>query len=129
MNRSSELRKAIQADLLAIHPRAFFQKADAQAEFPYLVFDLQSTDDGDTEVFLLDIDGWDDIPDTTRLEDMMGAVDGDGDIENPSGLHRRVINVPGKVTGTIYRESRLSPIDDDARLRRRRYQYQIRVIA
>lgn len=129
MNKPSELRAAIQAVLDGLHPRVFYQAARGNPEFPYLVWDLtRAFDDGNTEVYLLEVDGWDQAKDTTALEDLMETVDGDGDLVAPSGLHRRVLNVPGQVAATIYRESRQSIPDEDDRIRRRRYTYEVRVI-
>ncbi|MDZ4063483.1 MAG: hypothetical protein U1E22_02340, partial [Coriobacteriia bacterium] len=88
-NRVSLLRQALQSFLLSVCPRVSYGRADPVAPFPRLVFDLpNSHDDGEVEVFLLDVDGWDDSTDTTALETLMAAVDGDGAHQNASGLHR-----------------------------------------
>lgn len=127
MSRSSLLRAALQDLLLTACPRVYYQRAAPDAEYPRLVFDLpNSFDDGQFEVYRLEVDGWDDTADTAALEALMAAVDGDGDHAAPTGLHRRVLSV-GDLTATIYRESRLSLVDDDERLRRRQYVYTVKV--
>lgn len=118
MSRSSLLRRAILAALLAVHPRVYYQAADPGAAFPYLVFDLPNAVENDIpEVFRLEVDGWDDSQDTTALETLMGAVD--------EALHKR--RIVDYVAATVYRDNRLSLRDDDPRLRRRQYVYQVRV--
>jgi hypothetical protein len=124
-----EIRKAIQSYLKSKHPRVYFQDAPKNAVYPYLVYDLSnSVDDGSMENFTLDVDGWDtpDAGDTTVLETLMSDVDGDGHKQNPSGLHRKTIMILDKMSATFYRENRLPLPDDDKRIHRRKYIYQIR---
>lgn len=119
MSRVIELRKAIKALLSAAHPQVYYERADQDAVFPYLVYNLiNSIDDGTLENFVLDVDGWDANPDTTALETMMAAAD--------SALHRVTVNDTGKICVTFYRENRLTLTDDDPRIRRRKYIYQAR---
>jgi len=115
-----EVRKAIQSLLKTVHPRVFFEVADKKKIYPYLVCDLpNSIDDGTMENFVLEVDGWDqpDNGDTTELETLMGTID--------EVLHSAVIRPPGMAL-IIYRDNRLSLRDDDERLRRRKYRYQVR---
>jgi hypothetical protein len=115
-----EIRKAIQSLLKTIHPRVYFEVADNKAAYPYLVYDLpNSIDDGTMENFVLEVDGWDQPTDgdTTALETLMSTAD---DV-----LHKAVIRPPG-IALIIYRDNRLSLRDDDERLRRRKYRYQVR---
>lgn len=121
MIKTIELRKFIYSLLKSAHSRVYFQHAPDTASTPYLVYDLpDSSDDGSTEIFFLDIDGWDVPADgsSTALETMMGAVD--------AALHRKTMIVSGQISATFYRESRLAIPDDDPRVLRRRYTYQIR---
>lgn len=129
MIKVAELRKFINAYLKTIHPnilvdgksnsRVFFQHAPDDAVFPYLVYDLPSSiDDGSMERFILDIDGWDNAKDTTAIETLMDSMD--------NGLHRKTIMIGTEISATFYRENRLPLLDDDPRLSRRKYVYQIR---
>ncbi|RED54795.1 hypothetical protein [Cohnella lupini] len=119
-NSVIEIRKVVGARLAEIHPEVYYEFADDKAQFPYLVFDLpNSFDDGTYENFVMDIDGWD-APkggDTMPLELMMAAAD--------AVIHRQIIRVPG-MAFIMYRENRLSPPDDDKKIRRRKIIYQIR---
>jgi hypothetical protein len=119
MIKTVELRKAIQASLKSIHARVYFQHAPDKTTYPYVVYDLpNSTDDGLMERFVLEVDGWDDSKDTNGIETLMNSVD--------SKLHRKVLVVNGELALIFYRENRLSLPDDDPRIRRRKYVYQIR---
>lgn len=116
-----ELRMAVQSLLKSVHPRIYFEVAAKKKDYPYLVFDLpNSIDDGSMENFVLEVDGWDspDDGDTTALEVLMHGVD--------VALHRAVIRTTNSVL-IIYRENRLSLRDDDERIRRRKYRYQVRI--
>lgn len=116
-----ELRKAISTLLLSVHPRVYYHVAPDDAVFPYLVYDLpNSRDDGTLENFVLDVDGWDrpGNGDTSALETLMGNIDAE--------LHRKTVFTSGKICVTIYRENRLTLLDSDKRIRRRKYIYQAR---
>lgn len=130
-SRYRDLRIAVATFLKTKHPRVHFQQADDKATFPYLVFDLPNAfNTGESpEVYVLDVDGWDDSPNTEALEDLMALVDGDGNPANPSGLRRRVLVLSDGSRAAVYRDSVLAPPPptDEPRLRRRRYTYQVRV--
>ena len=127
MSRVKALRAAIQDFLKSVHPRVHYHRADPNGAYPRLVFDLPTSfDDGNFEIFQLEVDGWDNNPDTSALEDLMAAVDGDGDLDNPTGLNKRTIDADN-LTAQVYREQRLSVPDDDPRIRHRQYTYQVRV--
>ena len=122
MSKVIKLRSTIVAALRAVHPRVYYQRAPDGAPYPYLVYELpNSNDQGDLEQFVLDVDGWDRPAvqgDSTQLEQLMAAVD--------EALDRRVVTVDGTPM-VIYRETRLPLEDDDVRLLRRKYVYQVRV--
>lgn len=118
MYKSTELRKIIQTYLKTKHSRVYFQIAPDNATYPFVVFELpNSMDDGSMERFILDIDIWDDESDTTTLESIAGEID--------KGLHRSTY-ISNGVGATFYRENRLSLLDNDSRLRRRKLIFQIR---
>jgi hypothetical protein len=116
-----ELRKTIKSSLQSIHPQVYYENAPDDAGYPYLVYDLpNSIDDGSLEQFVLDVDGWD-YPsngDTTALETLMDNAD--------KQLHRKTIVINSELAMTFYRENRLTVRDDDKRIRRRKYIYQVR---
>lgn len=124
-----EFRKLIKTYLLTKVDRVYFEQAPNNAVYPYIVVDLpNSVDDGSMENFVMDVDGWDAPPkgNTTALETMMNSVDGDGLINNPSGLHRKTLTLDGELSITFYRENRLTLRDDVSRIRRRKIIYQAR---
>lgn len=127
-----EIRKNIKTSLKSIHPnvldeggnsksRVHYENAPDDTGYPYLVYDLpNSIDDGSLEQFVLDVDGWD-YPvngDTTALETLMDKVD--------KALHRKTVVIDAQLAITFYRENRIPLKDDDKRIRRRKYVYQIR---
>jgi len=137
MSKVLEVRKAIQTALKTTHPRVWFERAPDDAVFPYLVYHLEAVTDSSMERFLLDVDGWDAPADgsTVALEQLMEQVD--------QTLHKRVIYLrpsSGFVSSSqyvpsddrdslafvIYRDRRLWPQDDDPRIRRRMYTYEVR---
>lgn len=116
-----ELQKALTPVLRAAHPRAWSDRAPETAVFPYLVYELgPATNDGSTEIFMMDLDGWDVPADGTpvALETMMAAAN--------QALDRTTIAVNGQLAFSVYLETRLRLEEDDARIHRRRYVYQIR---
>ena len=127
MVKTIELRKAIKTYLETKHDRVYFQSAPKNAVYPYIVYDMpNSVDDGSMESFVLDIDGWNDNTDTTALETLMSEIDGNGDKLNPTGLNKKTVSIDGVITATFYRENRLALIDEDPKIRRRKYIYSIK---
>jgi hypothetical protein len=121
MMKVIELRKIIKSSLLLISKNVYFQIVPDGAVFPYLVYDLpNSNDDGSLEQFVMDIDGWD-LPiggDTTVLETMMENV--------RNALHRKTFTVDNNLAVTFYCNNRLALIDEDKRIRRRKYTFEAR---
>jgi hypothetical protein len=114
-----EIRKYLLILLKSIHPRVYFEQAPDNAVYPYIVYNLpNSFEEGIMEQFVLDIDAWDNSKDTTSLETLIDSVD--------QSLHRKVAVVNDTMAFIFYRENRLSLTDDDPRIRRRKYVYQIR---
>jgi hypothetical protein len=114
-----EIRESLSTLLQTVHPRVYFYTAPDDAIMPYVVFDLpNSVDFGALENFVLDIDVWDDDPDTTILETLINSID--------EILHKKTILITNKLGFIIYRENRLNLTDDDPRIRRRKYVYQAR---
>lgn len=115
-----ELRKIIQRQLKAIHPRVYFQAAPENAQFPYLVYDIVNIyDDGEGhQLVTFDVDGWDDEADTTELETLMKKVN--------QTLNKKTF-VSGGSTVTFYLENKLPLTDDEVTIKRRKYTYQGRL--
>jgi hypothetical protein len=114
-----ELRKVILSALKTVHPRVYHQSAPDNAVYPYFVYNLpNSVDDGSLEQFVLDIDCWDISLDTTALETLINSAD--------KVLHRKTIVVDDNLSMTFYRNNRLTLTDEDPRIRRRKYIYEVR---
>jgi hypothetical protein len=110
--------------------KVYYDEATEKAPFPYIVYSFEPiiTQDESSDTFILDVDGWDAPPtrDTEPLERLMERIDGDGNLENPTGLNERVI-ITDRVTLILRREGRYSIPDEDKTIKRRRYTYQVTV--
>jgi|GEM_PF-884562 len=122
-----ELRKQIQTFLLTKCPRVYYERATQTAVYPYIVFSLVDSreEEGNREDFDLEVDIWDNSQSTTAIETLTGDVDGDGDISNATGLHRKLFYTSNTLSAKVYRDRRLSIIDEDVRIRRRQLRYYI----
>ena len=125
-----QIRKVLQAQLMSLHPRVYFQDAPDDAVPPYITFDITDmpADGEGFQTAAIDVDGWD-MPiddDTTALEDLMQTINGDGDILNPTGLDKKTLIAPGLAV-TLYLDRKIPLKDTDPRIRRRKYIYQARI--
>lgn len=125
-----EFRTILLDYLKKFHPRIYFQDAPANAEYPYIVFDISSiTADGEgSELAAVDVDGWD-MPangDTTGIETLMETINGNGDIENPTGLNKKTLTAEN-LTATFYLDRKIPLKDDDKRIKHRKYIYEARL--
>lgn len=128
-----DIRTALQANLLPIAAATtdlYFELADEEATFPYIVysFDPISTDDESGNSLILNVDGWD-APsngDSTTLEQLMQTIDGDGNIQNPTGLNEKIITTT-EVTIILRRALRYAIPDNDPTIKRKRYTYNLTV--
>ena len=122
-----ELKKAIETFIKTKATRVYQRKAPAKASFPYVVWNLPSSDSGysEREDIILEVDIWDNSNLTIVIDTLTGNIDGDGDIKNPSGLHRKNIFSDGVLSAKIYRTNRYEIEDEDKTLERRQLRYKI----
>lgn len=108
-----KIRKAIQSQLKAVHPRVYYFKANDSLTFPYLVYEIEVTHiEDDLYMVTLDVDGWDNKDDTTELEVLMDNVQ--------NALNKTiVINEDLALFLNIDRKFPLT--DPDERINRRKY--------
>lgn len=122
MIKMLEIRKTIFTLLSSVTSNAYYQDVPENTPNPYVTVDISnSIDDGTLERFVMDIDGWGASNNTSALETLMHNVD--------ETLHRKTvyIDASGQQLGiTFYRENRLTFHENDKRIFRRRYIYQIR---
>jgi len=106
-----EIRKLLYSRLKAIHPRVYFLRAPETAVFPYLVysFELTNLEDG-LNLLTLDVDGWDNVADTTALETMM---------DNVHTSFKEANIVTEELYVHFHTDRRLALTDDDPSLNRR----------
>jgi hypothetical protein len=114
-----DIRNVIVNKLKTIHPRVYFLKASSTATFPYLVYDVNITslEDG-LQLVTLDVDGWDNVSDTTALEQLMTKVD--------DALKNQTVIVD-QLAVTFYTSRKTTLIDDDPTLNRRKYIFEGRL--
>jgi len=124
-----ELKKMIHAFLKTKSDKVFDGWARPGTPPPYVTYSLESsfTDDNMVmERFALTIDIWDNKPlDTTDLEILTGEIDGNGDITDATGLHRRHYYSNGIVAADFYRDGRYDIEDEDPNIRRRQLRYEV----
>lgn len=112
-----EVRKALNLYLKTLHPRVYFQTAPENAVFPYIVYDLPNiiSDGEGGEIVTLDIDGWDmnTTGDTTTIENLMQTI---------NSIDKQVLTTD-EITVVFYLENKMALIDDDKRIKRRKYTY------
>lgn len=115
-----DLRKIVQAELKAVHPRVSFQRASENTVTPYLVYDITNIiDDGEGyQLVNIDIDGWDNKQDTTALETLMKNVN--------DRLNKKTVTTD-KLAITFYLDRKIALIDDEPSIERRKYIYQGRL--
>lgn len=106
-----EVRKAIVSSLKAIHPHVSHMRVSNDAPFPYLVYTLEITDAGDgLNMVTLDVEGWDNLDDTSRLEDLMGKV--------KNALNKSLV-INDNLFLSIYLDRQFALTDDNPQLKRR----------
>jgi len=94
--------------------------------FPYVEFRIPSLTESEArDDGLLEVDIWDCKPTTAALERLTDAIDGDGDLFAPTGLHRWSIYQQDAIAARFYRMARLSIPDPDPVLRRRQLRYRV----
>jgi hypothetical protein len=122
-----ELQKQIFAFLKTKATRVYYEDAPDNAQYPYVVYDFPSSLENfsNREDFILEIDIWDNATDTKPLETLTGNIDGDGNVDVPSGLHRKNFYVSGKLSAKVYKEGRYNIRDEDKRIKHRQLRYRI----
>lgn len=126
-----EIRNLIRNYLKSLYPRVYYQEAPSNAEYPHIVFELgDGIDDGEGHQLIpVDIDGWDKpnkFGDNTALDDLMDLINGNSDFENPTGLNKRTLTTDDFVV-SFYLDRKIPLIDDDRRIKRRKYVYEARL--
>ena len=112
----TELHKYVFETLSAINSKCYLEKAKDSAVCPYIVFRFPtSVDDFQKEDFILEVDVWDNLSDTTRLEALVTSID--------TALHSLKYYESGVLQTCIYRLNRLMLPDPDEKLRRRQLRY------
>lgn len=122
-----ELRTQIQTLLKTKCDRVYFERATDTTVYPYVVYNLVDSREfeGNREDIDLEVDIWDNAQDTTAIETLTGDIDGDGDLFNATGLHRKLFYEADTLSAKCYRDRRLAIIDEDVRIRRRQLKYYI----
>lgn len=113
-----KLRTQLTALLKTIHPRVYSENASDKTAYPYLVYDLpNSTDNEEQELFLLDVDVWDDKTDTTEIEILASKV--------WATLHK-FTHIDADMQFSINRMTRGTLKDEDPRIKRRKLTFEVR---
>lgn len=88
-----ELKKVIYSFLTGIHSNVFDSKVPGSVSYPRIVYTLEDSETDQNEkmeIFNLYVDVYDnDMLDGTDIDSLASQIDGDGDIKNATGLHRK----------------------------------------
>lgn len=118
MSKTLELRKVIQSNLSSVAERVYFEIAPAKATFPYIVYDLSSTNYGNSprDDVMLIIDIWDKSSDTSVIERLTDTIE---------TLLNNLNNPTPTVLPTFYLENRQSIQDEDKSIKRRQLRFEV----
>lgn len=106
------LRKALKSILEEYHSSVSFQDSPKDISFPYVVYTFpNSFTNGDQEIFVMDVDIWDNKEDTTALETLSSEI--------WKGLNR-FYYIDEHIQFVIYRSNRLFDLEDDNPIIKRR---------
>lgn len=117
MTKTIELRKVIQSKINTII-NSYYRKADAEAAYPYAVFNFENIDlsDINRDDLILIVDIWAHGNDTTFIEEAADKIE---KIFNAANLPNEY------VLPTFYRISRKPVDDEDKMIQRRELKFQI----
>lgn len=112
VSKTIELRKVIQSILETTQKNVFYENADKNSNYPYIVYELESVNFGYTHRndVILTIDIWDKNSDSTRIETLADDVEMLLDFNNCPN---------NNVLPTFYVDYRASISDEDKNIRRR----------
>jgi hypothetical protein len=125
----NELLKQIKTKLQALSGinRVYTDMAPPGTPFPYIVYNLPTSDtDFTREDFVLEVDVWGNNPDTRQIDSLTDSIDGNGAIDNPTGLNRFHYYNAGVLQADFYRINRLMIPDQDEKIRRRQLRYEVK---
>lgn len=125
-NAPDEILKDLKVQLGPLGYGLYNDGAPDDVDYPYLTIDNDNSDsDGNaTEVFRLDIDGWDNIEltnkSTARLETMMS--------EMVKALQQKLAVANDKLSFRYILDQRMNITDPDISIKRRKYTFEVRAI-
>lgn len=113
------LRRVVIQKLREYNDRVYYQHAPNDKKYPYIVYNFpNSFTDEEQEVFNLDVDIWDNKQDTSVIENLMTDI--------WRGL-QRYRYIDDDIQLSIYRDTRLPPLDEDeVSIKRRKMIFQVR---
>lgn len=117
-----ELRNAISNELKTVYPRVYYQYAAKDKPFPYLVYNFLPSNmrDAGMEVFVMDVDVWDNDTDTTLLETVSQQV---------WALFNSYQHLDDMIYFSIHRQSRFPELEDnEPSIRRRKMTFEVRYL-
>ena len=117
---------AFYTKLNTLADRVFYGEfIDPSTKIPYVYFNYVASDDVEKlEDFIIEVDI---VGNYNNVDSIVDAIDGDGDINNPTGLNYYHYGSGSKPTFRCFRLTRLSiPTDDEIRVRKQ-LRYRVRV--
>lgn len=118
VSKTIEIRKVITSLLKEVEQNTFYENASDTTPFPYVVFNIDSVDFGNTgrDDLILTVDVWDRNKDSTTVEILADKIEEALNFRN---------NPTSTVLPTFYKESRRKLTDEDKEIRRRQLTFTI----
>jgi len=113
------LRKAIMRKLKEYHSSVYFEQSPEDTLFPYVVFTFPNSFTNEhQEIFVMDVDIWDNREDTTDLETLSSTI--------WRGLNR-YFYIDEHIQISVYRSNRLFDLEDNnPRIKRRKLIFEVK---
>jgi hypothetical protein len=124
-----ELQKSIVEVLIKCTPKVFYESADQEADFPYIVYDFigEIPDyESQKDKILLEIDCWSNKTDSREVESIADAVIGNRNRLNTSGLDQLLVT-NNNFSARFYLDNKQNIPDPSPDIRRRKLTFEIQI--
>lgn len=116
----NDLLDFIGSKLRSVYSKIYLENAPQGTQYPYVTYNLSNSDDDfQKEDFTMEVDIWDDDPDTTEIENITDNIN--------KAFHRLHYYSANCFQADFYRVNRLMLEDNNPRIRRRQLRFKASV--